>query len=102
MLAVPVAPAGGSEWLPFAEYVGRRIAELSLTLEAVAARVTKVSGWQAHPTPQAVHHWRRGHVTPHPETVRWLALALDADLSMMAMLADAQRKGGDDVERRQF
>lgn len=77
------------------------MAELSLTLDAVARRVRQVSRNQARPTPALVHHWRRGHVTPGPASVRWLAMALDVDLITMASVADAQRKG-DDVERRKF
>jgi hypothetical protein len=87
--------------LPLADLIDRRMAELSLTLEAVAGRVRQASRNQARPTPALVHHWRRGHVTPGPSTVRWLAIALDLDLITMASLADAQRKG-DDVERRKF
>ncbi len=75
--------------------------ELSLTLEAVASRIRQVSGNQARPTSALVHHWRRGHVTPGPATVRWLSVALDMDLLTMASIAEAQRKG-DDVERRRF
>lgn len=77
------------------------MAELSLTLEAVAGRVRQASRNQARPTPALVHHWRHGHVTPGPASVRWLAIALDLDLITMASVADAQRKG-DDVERRTF
>jgi hypothetical protein len=77
------------------------MAELSLTLEAVAGRIRQASRNQARPTPALVHHWRRGHVTPGPASVRWLAIALDLDLITMAAVADAQRKG-DDVERRKF
>jgi hypothetical protein len=87
--------------LPLADLIDRRMAELSLTLEAVATRVRRGSRNQARPTPALVHHWRRGHVTPGPSSVRWLAIALDMDLITMASAADAQRKG-DDVERRTF
>jgi hypothetical protein len=87
--------------LPLADLIDRRMAELALTLEAVAARIRLASRSQARPTPALVHHWRRGHVTPGPTTVRWLAIALDEDLLEVATLADAQRKG-EDVDRRRF
>jgi hypothetical protein len=87
--------------LPLADLIDQRIAELSLTLDAVARRVRRASRNQARTTPALVHHYRRGHVTPGPATVCWLAIALDMDLFIMASAADAQRKG-DDVERRTF
>jgi hypothetical protein len=87
--------------MPLAELIDRRIAELSLTLEAVAARVRQASLNQARPTPALVHHWRRGRVTPGPATVRWLATALEVDLSAFAAAAEAQRKGNG-VPRRKF
>jgi transcriptional regulator with XRE-family HTH domain len=77
------------------------MAELSLTLEAVAGRVRQVSRGNARPTAALVHHWRRGQVTPSRSTVRWLASALDVDLLVLASAAEAQRSK-EDVERRRF
>src|SRR5947209_7582018 len=86
---------------PLADVVDRRMAELGLTLAAVARRIRMMSRHEFRPTPSLVHHWRRGNVTPTPASTRWLAQALDLDPLVLAEVAEAQRRG-DDVERRQF
>jgi hypothetical protein len=86
---------------PLADVVDRRMAELGLTLSAVARRIRMMSHDEFRPTVSLVHHWRRGNVTPTPGSAWWLAQALDLDPSVMAELAEAQRRG-EDVERRQF
>jgi transcriptional regulator with XRE-family HTH domain len=87
--------------LPLAALVAFRMRELSLTQAELADRMRRLSRGAARPTRANICHWCRGDVTPGSTSVRWLAAALEMDLAMISMLADAQRDGGD-VERRRF
>jgi len=81
--------------LPFSELVDRAIAEQSLSLAEVARRVDNAAAAEGqHPetSKQQVHRWRRGTQVPQPQTVRWLAAALNQPVKDFAAAAEQQRR----------
>ncbi len=81
--------------LSFSELVDRVIAEQSLSLTEVARRVDNVAAAEGqHPetSKQQVHRWRRGPQVPQPQTVRWLAAALNHPVKDFAVAAERQRQ----------
>jgi transcriptional regulator with XRE-family HTH domain len=87
-------PAESASQLPFAALVDRAIADQSLSLTDVARRVDDAADADhehVETSKQQVHRWRRGPQVPYPQTVRWLAIALNQPIKELAAAADQQR-----------
>ncbi len=87
-------PAESASQLPFSELVDRAIADQSLSLTEVARRVDNAAGVEGErldTSKQQVHRWRRGPQVPQPQTVRWLAVALNQPIKQLAAAAEHQR-----------
>jgi hypothetical protein len=71
------------------------IAEQSLSLTEVARRVDNAAaaeGQRLETSKQQVYRWRHGLQVPQPQTVRWLATALNLQVKELAVAAERQRQ----------
>jgi transcriptional regulator with XRE-family HTH domain len=85
--------------LPLAELVAEQRARLSLSLAAVAKRMRTAAeqeGSYSGASRQTIHQIEQGRI-PHPDTLRWLAAALEAPLHRVVAAAREQR-----MNRRQL
>jgi tetratricopeptide (TPR) repeat protein len=80
---------------PFTELLDRTITEQSRSLAQVAKLVDKAAeqdGQKLATTKQQVYRWRHGPQVPEPQTVRWLAVALNQPVEEFAVAAHRQRQ----------
>jgi transcriptional regulator with XRE-family HTH domain len=80
------------ERLPLVELIVEKRRCRSLSLADVAALVRKSAedeGKQSGATRQTVHNWERGQI-PRPDSLRWLARALDISVERIATAAARQ------------
>ena len=85
--------------LPLAELVAERRARLSLSLAAVARRMHDAAddeGSYSGATRQTIHEIEQGRI-PHPDPLRWLAVALELPVKQVVDAARRQR-----MNRRQL
>ena len=85
--------------LPLAELVAERRTRLSLSLAAVAKRMgtaADLEGSYSGASRQTIHQIEQGRI-PHPDALRWLAVALDLPVERVAAAAREQR-----MNRRQL
>lgn len=88
------------ERLPLAELVAEQRARLSLSLAAVArgmAEAADQEGSHCGASRQTVHEVEQGRRIPHPDALRWLAVALNLPTSEVVRAAGQQR-----MNRRQL
>jgi transcriptional regulator with XRE-family HTH domain len=87
--------------LPLAELVAERRARLSLSLAAVARGMRQAAEQEGNKhcgaSRQTVHEIERGRRIPHPDTLRWLSVALELPTERVAEAAREQR-----MNRRQL
>jgi tetratricopeptide (TPR) repeat protein len=80
---------------PLTELLDRTITEQSRSLTQVAKLVDKAAeqdGQKLATTKQQVYRWRHGPQVPEPQTVRWLAVALNQPVQEFAVAAHRQRQ----------
>jgi transcriptional regulator with XRE-family HTH domain len=85
--------------LPLAELVRAQRARLSLSLAAVARRMRDAANLEADhcgASRQTIHEIEQGRI-PHPDALRWLAVALELPVEQVAAAAREQR-----MNRRQL
>jgi transcriptional regulator with XRE-family HTH domain len=85
--------------LPLAELVAERRGRLSLSLAAVAKRMGTAAdqeGSYSGASRQTIHQIEQGRI-PHPDALRWLAVALELPVEQVVVAARAQR-----MNRRQL
>jgi transcriptional regulator with XRE-family HTH domain len=85
--------------LPLAELVAERRARLSLSLAAVAKRMGTAAdqeGSYSGASRQTIHQIEQGRI-PHPDALRWLAVALELPVERVVAAAREQR-----MNRRQL
>jgi transcriptional regulator with XRE-family HTH domain len=86
--------------LPLAELVAEQRARLSLSLAAVAKRVRTAAEQEGNKhcgaSRQTIHQIEQGRI-PHPDALRWLAIALELPLHRVVVAAKEQR-----MNRRQL
>jgi transcriptional regulator with XRE-family HTH domain len=85
--------------LPLAELVAEQRARLSLSLAAVAKRMrtaARQEGSYSGASRQTIHQIEQGRI-PHPDALRWLAVALETPLHRVVAAAREQR-----MNRRQL
>jgi transcriptional regulator with XRE-family HTH domain len=90
---------GMQDRLPLAELVAEQRARLSLSLAAVARRMHDAAddeGSYSGATRQTIHEIEQGRI-PHPDPLRWLAVALELPVKQVADAARRQR-----MNRRQL
>jgi tetratricopeptide (TPR) repeat protein len=93
-------PSGMDPSLPLAELVSEQRARLSLSLGGVARRMQQAAEQEGNrhcgATRQTIHQIERGRI-PHPDALRWLAVALELPIDRVAAAAREQR-----MNRRQL
>jgi transcriptional regulator with XRE-family HTH domain len=88
------------ERLPLAELVAEQRRRLSLSLAAIARGMAQAAIKERSycgASRQTVHEIERGRRIPHPDALRWLAVALNLPAELVAKAAGQQR-----VNRRQL